>query len=249
MLIPRTIQIAALTAAGALAVAAAAPAGGGSVPIVKLTGTVVSSARGKIKPGTPFTVKIDTRLSSVPPGGDFVLEDLDYLFPKGAVTNGQLFPSCSVARLRAAHGVLSACPKGSKIGSGVATGIAVAIGVKSHGNLTLFNGPGGRSITMNIDIEHPAVIDETWSGALVKLHGKYALKLSVKVPDELKTIIGGDIVTTDIDVTVGATRVVHGVRRGYTEAVNCPAGGKGPFHADFSFTDGAKASADSTLGC
>ena len=248
MLTPRTIRIASLAAAGALAVAAAAPVSSGPVPVVKLIGTVFPS-KGKIKAGTSLTVRIDTRISSVPPGGDLVLHDLDYMFPRGAVTNGRLFPSCSVARIKAAHGVLSVCPKGSQIGSGIATGTAVAIGVKSHGKLTLFNGPGGKSVTMNIDIEHPALIDETWSGPLVKLHGKYALKLSVKIPPTLHTILGGDIVTSDIDVTVGATRVIHGVKRGYTEAVNCPVGGKGPFHADFTFNQDTKASADSTLAC
>jgi hypothetical protein len=250
MLTPRTTLIATLAVASTLAAAATAvvPAAGGPVPVVKLTGTI-SPANGKLKAGTPLTVRIDARFSSVPPGGDFVLQSHDYLFPRGASVNGKLFPSCKVSTLKAAHGNLGACPKGSKIGTGVATGIAVAIGVKSHGNITLFNGPGGKSITLNIDIEHPAVINETWSASLQKTSGKYALKLSESIPDTLKTIIGGDVVVTSIDVTTFATRVVNGRKRGYVEAVNCPKSGKAPFHADFIFNQGARASADSTIAC
>jgi hypothetical protein len=247
MLTPCTRRIAALAVATTLVLVAIAPAADGPRPVVTLTGAI--SPKGRIRTHTPLTIEIGTSFKSVPPGGNFVLQSFDYLFPKGAVTNGRLFPSCSARKLKAAHGVLGMCPKGSKIGSGVATGIAVAIGVKSHGNLTLFNGPGGKSVTMNVDIEHPAIINETWSAPLVRLHGKYVLKLSAKVPDSLKTIIGGDIVVTKIDVTVGATRIVKGVQRGYTEAVNCPRNRKAPFHADFTFNQGAKASADATIAC
>jgi hypothetical protein len=248
MLIPRSIQITSLAAAGTLAVAAVSPAGHAPRPIVTLTGRL-SPDRGTIKPGTPLKLTIGTRIESVPPGGDFVLQSHDYLFPKGASVNGRLFPSCRASTLKAAHGNLGVCPKGSKIGTGVASGIAVAIGVKSHGELTLFNGPGGRTITLNIDIEHPAVINETWSASLQRTTGKYALKLTEAIPDTLKTIIGGDVVVTGIDVTTFATRVVDGRRRGYLEAVSCPKGGKAPFHADFLFDHGVKASADATIAC
>jgi hypothetical protein len=248
MLIPRIIRIAAaLAGATALLLVAIATAADAPRPVVKLTGSVLP--RGAIKPGTPLKLIIGTSIKSVPAGGNFVLQSHDYLFPRGASVNGRLFPSCKVSTLKAAHGNLSACPRGSKIGSGVATGIAVAIGVKSHGNLTLFNGPGGRSITLNADVEHPAVINETWSAPLERVSGKYALKLMDTLPDTLKTIIGGDIVVTNIKVTTFATRVVNGRTRGYIEAVNCPKSGAAPFHADFTFNHGAKASADSTIAC
>jgi hypothetical protein len=244
----RITRIASLAALVALGLTAGAPAANGPAPVVKVTGTI-SPKRGHIQPGTPLTLKLDTRFRSVPAGGNFVLQSLDYLFPKGASINGRLFPSCKAGTLEAAHGVLSTCPKGSKIGSGVASGIAVALGVKSSGKLTLFNGPGGKSITMNIDVEHPAAINETFSAPLTKAKGKYAYKLSVTIPDTLKTIIGGDVVVTRILVTNGASRMVNGVKRGWTEAVNCPKSGKAPLHADFTFNQNAKASTDTTVAC
>jgi len=242
----RTVRILVAAVTASLLIAAVAPAATAPQPVVTLKGSVTPNHGVR---GTPLTLNIDTGFKSVPAGGNFVLQSLDYLFPAAAVTNGKLFPSCSVNKLRAAHGILSACPKGSKIGTGVGYGIAVAIGVASHGNITLFNGPGGKSITMNIDIEHPAVVNSTWTAPLTRTHGKYGYKLSVKLPPELKTIIGGDIVVTRIVAKTGATITVHGKKRGYIEGVKCPKGGKAPFHADFVFNQGASAHADANITC
>jgi len=77
---------------------------------------------------------------------------------------------------------------------------------------------------------------------------KYAFKLSATVPDELKTVLGGDIVVSRLDVTTGATRMVNGVRRGYFEAKDCPAKGSA-IHGDFTFDDGVEASADTSVVC
>jgi hypothetical protein len=198
-------------------------------------------------PGTPLSLTLDTRFSSTPPGGDFVLQRLDYVFPPGTVVNGRLFPSCDAATLERAHGRLSACPKGSKIGSGYAAGTAVALGVTSRANVTLFNGPGGRSVTMNASITTPALINTTLSAPLVPRRGP-AYTLSVVLPDSLKSILDGDIVASVIHVTTGATRVVHGRRRGYIETVRCPRHGA-RIHGRFTFSQGASASADTTVAC
>lgn len=240
------VRTASLAAVGALALAVAAPAADAPRPVVALTASI-SPSRGHIKPGTPLTLRVNTTFTSVPAGGNFVLQRLDYLLPHGAVQNGKLFPSCAVEKLARAHGQLSACPKGSQVGSGRAYGTAVAIGVSSSGRLTLFNGPGGKSLTMNIDVKTPALINATFSTPIVKTSGRYGYKLSAVIPDQLKTILGGDIVVSRIDVTAGATRVVNGVKRGYIEGVKCPTSHKAPVHADFVFNQGAKASADTTI--
>ena len=242
----RIVRILATAATALLLLAAVAPAADAPQPVVTLKASI-NPNHGK--PGTPLTLNIDTRFKSVPAGGNFVLQSLDYLFPAAAVTNGKLFPSCSVNKLKAAHGILSVCPKGSKIGTGVGYGLATAIGVASHGNLTLFNGPGGKSITMNIDIEHPAVVNDTWTAPLTRVHGKYGYKLSVKLPPDLKTIIGGDIVVTRIVAKTGATTTVHGKKRGYIEGKKCPKSGKAPVHADFVFNQNAKTSVDTNVVC
>jgi hypothetical protein len=243
----RISRLAALVAAIALALAAVASAADAPAPVTKLRASI-SPGKGHTPPGTPLTLTLDTSFRSVPPGGNFVLQHADYLFANGASTNGRLFPICTVARLVKAHGRLGACPKGSQIGGGIARGTAVALGVTSTAKVTLFNGPHN-GLTMNLLVLQPAYINATFASPLVKLHGKYAYKLEVTVPDSLKTILDTDIVVSEIDVKVGATRIVRGVKRGYLEAVHCPKDGKVPLHADFTFNQNAQTSSETTVAC
>ncbi len=249
MSIFRSLILALVATAVALTGTIAASASDSSpVPIAKLTGSISPSRH--LSPGTPISFTLDTRFASDPPGGDFVLQRLDYLFPYGTVVNGRLFPSCDAATLARTHGRLSACPKGSKIGGGTAAGTAVALGVTSHAVVTLFNGPGGHSITMNVSITTPALINATYSAPFRTLHGRrYASELTVVVPDSLKRILDGDIVTSDIHIATGATRMVHGVKRGYVEAQHCPSSGRAQIHGTFTFGGGVAASADTTVPC
>jgi hypothetical protein len=202
---------------------------------------------------TPLILKVDTKFKQ-PSGTTFVLKSLTYQFPKGAVENGKLFPSCSAATLQAARGVLSKCPKGSKIGGGVATGTAVALGITSTGALTLFNGPGGKSITMNINIVRPAAINATFSAPLKKTPGKYGYKLTVNVPTSLQSILDGPIVVRRIQAKTGASITVNGKQRGYIEGIKCPKSKKAPIQGNFFFTDAvtnvdATSKTDSTIAC
>lgn len=237
----------ALLAAALLAPAVPVAADAAPRPVASLSGSI--SPDTHLRPGTPLDFTLDTRFSSSPPGQGFVLQRLVYLFPHGTVVNGRLFPTCDVATLERAHGRLGACPRGSRIGSGTASGTATALGVTSHAVVTLFNGPGGRSITMNVSITTPALIDATIAAPFATLHGRYANRLTVTLPDDLKRVLDGDIVTSHIHVTTGATRVVHGVRRGYIEAAHCPRSGRARIHGDFAFDHGASASADTTVVC
>jgi len=238
-----------LTFVAVAAVALSVAAAPNAEPVVTMVGRL-SPREGHVPRGTPLTFTLDTRFGSRPLGADLVLQRLVYLFPRDTVVNGRLFPSCSATALARANGRLSACPRGSKIGSGSATGTAVAIGVTSHAVITLFNGPGGHSITMNVSIVTPALIDDTFAAPFATLHGgPWGNRLTVDVPTRLQTILDGDIVTSRIDVTTGATRTIHGVRRGYIEARRCPASGRARVHGDFRFSGGASASADTMVAC
>ncbi len=231
--------------AAAIAPAAEAPA---PRPVVTLTARV-SPSRLPIPRGTPMTLKLKTDFSSVPAGGNFVLQHAEYRFGRGARFNGTLFPSCSAARLRRAQGRLSACPKGSRVGSGVATGRAVAVGIRSSGRLTVFNGPGGRSVVLNVVVVTPALINATFEARIVRLHGsRYAFKLSSAVPPELQRVLDGDVVVERLDVTAGATLRIGGRMRGYFEATTCPPHGSA-VHGDFQFNQGRSARADLKVVC
>jgi hypothetical protein len=235
MLKNRVARIASAAAVASLALAAAAPAADAPMPTGTLKASVVPNQG---LPGTPLKLKIDNRFNQ--PGGTvWVLTSLSYQFPKGARANGKIFKSCSVATLAAAKGQLSKCPKGSKIGKGVATGTAVDLDITSTGVLTMFNGPRGKSITMNIDIDNPAQINSTFKAPLKKTTGKYAYKLTVRVPANLQEILDGPIVVNRIQATTFATIIKDGVKRGFIEGVKCPKSGKAPMRAEFNFVERA----------
>lgn len=249
MLRSRTTIASAGLAVLALAVVARAAEAPAPRPVVTISAHV-SPGQRPIPPGTPLTLRLNTTFESVPAGGDFVLQQADYRFGKGARFNGKLFPSCSAAKLRAAHGRLSVCPPGSKIGSGVATGRVVDVGITSSGRMTIFNGPGGRSIVLNFVVVNPALINATFEAPIVRVHGgRYAFKLSTSVPVELQQILDGDVVVKRIDITTGATRVIDGRRRGYYEAGSCPRGNSSAIHGEFEFNQGMSAVADQTVAC
>lgn len=247
----RTGRIAvAIAAATLLAAAAVAPAASAPGLTTSLTASV---SPNHLVPGLtnrhgmPITLKYDARINH-PAGSRWKLTRVAVKFPAGVgKPNGNLFPSCSEKKLEAANNRLSACPPGSKIGRGIATGTAVNLNVTSTGRLTLFNGPGGKSIVFNVVITSPALINETFTAPLKKISGRYGYSLTNDIPGDLQTILEGPIVVRRIQVTTGLTRVVRGVRRGFIEAYKCPKSHKAPIHSDFFFLqDGTGATADSS---
>ena len=241
-------------AAATLIVAVAAPAA--DSPDLS-TSVKASVSPNKLVPGLtnrhgmPISLKVGLKINH-PAGSRTRLERVVVKFPAGvARPNGHLFPSCSVATLERARNRLSACPRGSLIGRGRAVGTAVALNppVTSSGRLTLFNGPGGKSITFNVSVITPALINKTFSAPLRKISGRYGYVLTSNIPTELQNILDGPIVVRSIDVTTGLTRMVRGVRRGYIEAYKCPRSGKTPLHVDFGLEGGITERADTTVRC
>jgi hypothetical protein len=230
---------------GAVATAASAPglttSLTASVSPNHLVGGPYSANRGM-----PITLSYDAKITH-PAGSRWKLTRVIVKFPAGVgKPNNNLFPSCSAAKLRAAHGRLSVCPKGSQIGTGIATGTAVDLGVTSTGRLTLFNGPHG-TITFNVNIITPALINDTFAAPLKKIGGVCGYVLTNNIPADLQTIIGGPIIVREIKVKTGLTKVIHGVKRGFIEAYKCPKSHKAPIQSQFFFLqDGTGETADST---
>jgi hypothetical protein len=238
-----------VTLLAALLLAVAAPAADGPVTST-VSGSISPSRVGSPRNGvgTIVTLKLRTAFTH-PADSRLQLQKLVYKLPSGATANGKLFPSCKASTLNRARGRLSACPSGSKIGSGIATGTAVDLDVTSTGRLTLFNGPGGRSITVNVSIINPAQINMTFSAPLRKTSGRFGYVVTANVPAGLQTILDGPIVVRRIELKTGATRVVRGVRRGYIEAFRCPRNGRAPLHGDFTFSQGVTTGANATIAC
>jgi hypothetical protein len=247
-----------IVAAAALMLAAAAPAANAASPVVKLKASIspsaIHTAHGSV--GTPVKLHIDTAFSTDTPGAEFfTIQKAVVFFPSGAATNGRLFKSCSASQISRAGGVLSRCPRGSKIGGGTVKAKAIQLSVISNGRVAMFNGPRGRSITFNIQTSIPANINESFDAPLVRVHGKYGYKLTLSVPHSLQEIITGVFVgIMDFNVTTSGTTTVHGKKRGFIEALNCPRNGKAPVHGDFNFEDWstgqtASTSVDTSIRC
>jgi hypothetical protein len=216
-------------------------------PVAKLTGRISPHAK-RLSPGTPIRLALDTRFASDPRGGRFVLRRFDYLLPRGIVVNGGRFPACRVGTLRRSHGRLRACPRGSRIGRGTVSGVVVELGVTSRARVTLFNGPGGRSITVNLSIKTPALLNNTVSASF-RARKRRARKLTLLTPPDLRMVLDSDIVTSHVHLTIGATRIVHGAKRGYLEAGHCPSSGRAQIRGEFTFVGGAKSIAGAKVAC
>jgi hypothetical protein len=239
----RTGRIAAVIATAALLLAAVAQAADG--PATRVSASITPSDVGR---NTPVALKLNLGIDH-PTGSVLQLERVVVLFPKGSHQNGKLFKSCSAATLTRARGRLSACPRESRIGRGIATGTAVDLGVTSSGRMTLFNGPGGRSVVFNVNITNPAAVNTTFQAPLKKLSGRYAYKLTANIPISLQRIVGGPIIVHSINTNTAAYRVVNGVRRGYIEAGPCPRSGRAAINVTFGFSDGSTSTSDTTVRC
>ncbi len=247
----RTGRLALAALAATLLIAAAAPTAGAVVP-ARLGVSISPKRIGRPRDGVGTSVKLTNTIAfDHPADSSLRLTRVTLLLPGGrlATTNGKLFPSCSADALNRARGRLSVCPRGSKIGSGVAAGTAVDIGVSSTGRLTFFNGPGGKSLTLNVSIINPALINATFSAPLKKISGRFGYKVTFNIPTQLQTILDGPIVVRRINATVGATTTVRGVKRGFIEAFNCPRSKRAPARGEFRFSDGSTSTADASVTC
>jgi hypothetical protein len=116
----------------------AMPASAATTQEVEFTARYAKSARNKERGGISLrtTIRITDDAGAPAP---LQLTHTTLRFPKGAVVNARFFPKCNPAALRQRGP--RACPKGSKIGSGRAIGLAPPI-VQDPVNakITLFNG-------------------------------------------------------------------------------------------------------------
>ena len=219
----RTRRIAVAAAAATLLVAAAAPAAeaptvGADIDISvspKRIGRVVNGV------GTPVSLKDRLRLH---PSGRQPAEAAES--PGSAAGRRRRAERAAVPVLQGRHAQQSARRAAASVrearrsAAASPRGTAVDLGVSSSGRLTFFNGPGGKSLTLNVSILNPALINTTFTAPIKKISGRFGYSVTFNVPDKLQNILDGPILVTSIDTTVGATRVVRGVRRGYIEAIS-----------------------------
>jgi hypothetical protein len=193
---------------------------------------------------TSATLGVNLKFNGPNGGPANTLQQAVLKFTYGAHLNGNLFPSCSADQIRN-H---KACPKGSQIGKGSALGLLGD--VKEPITVTLYNGPKGKSITFEIKGSKPAVIDVPFDAPLKTFTGgTYNYGLTVNVPDILQVVAGIPVSLDFFNVSVGATRVVKGHKRGYIETLICPPSALVPLQADFKFVNANPFHTDTYIHC
>ena len=119
------------------------------------------------------------------------------LFPRGALYQGNKYPTCSLARVNRGP---QACPKGSIMGHG--TGTAFADTTVTHPSITVVNG-GQSHIWFYTVLNNPARVQELVVGNITRMRGKWAYRLTVTVPQNLRIVAGVPIELTSLNVTAG----------------------------------------------
>ena len=192
----------------------------------------------------------------------------DVYLPAGTVLNTRPFATCSKATLDSQGP--SACPAGSKVGTGSSVVAAVLGGAALTENaaVTAFNGPprGGQPVLELYAVgTTPISAQLTIEGVASPAAAPYSIKLHFTVPP-IGTVPGGPNASIEkFQVTVGGSRKVtttktvkvKGKKRKkkvtttaayITEPRKCPAGGF-PWQAVFTYANAEQVTATNTAPC
>jgi len=208
----------------------------------------ISASMSPTKHGTkkkPKVTKLVVKLATTPKEGDpaFAASDTIVHLGKQLTFNGKALKTCSATQVAADD---TKCPKGSKVGSGVAAG--TALGLTENLTVTAYNGPGGNKLELLVDGQSPLQIHSVIEGILSADSGQYGKKLSVHVPDGLQQPAPGAYATlVQFDTTIN--RVLGSKKRPYVGINSCPSSKKVAFGVDYVYTDGTKKGTTTTAKC
>jgi hypothetical protein len=207
-----------------------------------------TQAGSKSDPRSVGTLKIRPFIEFPPvvPGApivDFATTQAIIYFDKNLVFGGSKFKSCSAAQVAQDA---TKCPKGSKVSSaGSAKGTALQRTQQQSLTVTAYNASAGKGINLKVVGTTPLQINSVIEGKLRNSSGKYGKKLVVPIPDNLQRPSGVLATLTELSATVG------GRGSGDTPFIGLKgcSGGKLNFKGDFTFTDGTKQTATTTVNC
>ena len=210
-------------------------------PATSMKASVSPSKKGTTK--KPKNVKLNVELITTPSAGDapFATKSTVVHFDKNLKFGAKYLKSCSSSQVQ---GDDTKCPKGSKVGTGSAQG--VALGLTENLTVTAYNGPGGNKLELLVDGQSPLQIHAVIEGKLQKDSGLYGQKLVVAIPETLQQPAPGAYATlTDFKTSVKGT---GSKKRPYVGLAGCTKKTLN-FKSDFVFTDGSQSTASTTSKC
>ncbi len=191
-----------------------------------------------------LTFKIKTTADNTAENGSFSTKRVVVHFDKKLDFRGiKKFPTCANKIVASKP---QKCPKGSKIGTGVAQAIVGEGQIEANPKIEAYNDKNGK-INMKL-IARPGEIDS--SGILVgklKRDSKSAFgsKLDVPIPSKLQSQLGLTITITRFDLKISRKTYK---RKAYIASIGCSSR-KYKFQTDFTFSDNTKDTVKSTSKC
>jgi hypothetical protein len=133
----------------------------------------------------------------------------DILIAKGTQWNGGKYRRCSGALMRRSQGV-QRCPKGAIVGSGF--GVAYADQVDAAPDVVFVNG-GKSTLWAFTTLYNPAIVQEPIRIKIKKRPGKWAYKVSFRVPKVLQVVAGVPITLRSFNYKIGGKFKLPGQRK------------------------------------
>lgn len=233
----------AIAVTGALALAGIGAGISSAVnPDITVQASINPIAHGsKKKPKkTKLVVKLRTTPNPAEPA--FAASDTIVHLGNELQFNGSAFKTCSSSQVLADD---TKCPKGSKVGKGVAAG--TALGLTENLTVTAYNGPGGNTLLLLVDGQTPLQIHAVIPGVLSSDSPPYGKKLTVHVPDNLQQPAPGAYATlVQFDTTINA--ILGKKKKPYVGVQSC-SDKSVAFKVDYKYTDNTEKSATTTAKC
>jgi hypothetical protein len=240
----RPITAAAMAAAATLALAASAQAA--HTQDLVFGATLLDQPKGQ-----PWAVDLNINATLGTTDGDLAapLRHVNFQFPAGAKVNADKFPTCAPKTFADTL----KCPKGSKLGDGLAKVDARPLLNNVDAQLKLYNGKGNaskRTLILTASTEDSGIeINLLLPGTLKKVGGRYSYAFDLDIPEIIAVWGAPPVAVNGFKVNVGGRTKKKGKKISYIEApTKCPAGGW-PFSGTFTFGDGALPTLSSHLGC
>jgi len=234
----------AIAVTGALALTGIGAAVSAAVdPEISMQASVTPVSHGTKK--RPKKAKLVVKLrTTAPAAGETPFAASETVVHLGSelIFNPSAFKTCSKAVVEADD---RNCPKGSRVGSGKAQGIA--LGAVEDLTVRAYNGPNGK-LELLVDGSTPLPIHEVIEGSLSGDSAPYGKKLTVKVPDHLQQPAPGAYATlTQFDTTINA--IVGKKKKPYVGLGPCK-DKKISFKVDYKYNpDGTSKSTETTSPC